>query len=157
MTEQQIRDEFEKAFQSYKTMIISKVKSFDINSAEAYIGLDKAPYREGFYSGYSLSQETIAELESRIEQSVDISVVNELNETIKAKDAEIERLLEQQAKDSYKERAGIFDDIIEKKDKSIAEARELLLNHIAIFESQGLQWCCKKDIQEAKAWLENNK
>lgn len=95
---------------------------------------------------YSLAQETIEKQKKEIEEQTKTIISNgeslmEYEAEVKAKNAEI---------------ASIFSLLVE-RDKAIAEARELLLNHIAIFESQGLQWCCKKDIQEAKAWLDSNK
>lgn len=119
MTEQELREQFEKEVQS--NHIVIKNKDFP------HIYIDEKVNMKWIYfkKGYSLAQETI-----------------------KAKDAEIKH---------QKELKIIAELLIDSKDKAIAEARELLLNHIAIFESQGLQWCCKKDIQEAKAWLENNR
>lgn len=98
MTEQELREKFENEVRSQHILIKNK----DL----PHIYIDKEVNMKWIYfkQGYSLAQETIAELESRLEQSVDISVVNELNETIKTKDAEVERL----------------------KNQEIAEARELI-------------------------------
>ena len=133
-----------------------------------------------FKKGYSLAQETIAELESRLEQSVDISVVNELNETIekqkkesetldgiikyqlnqiKFKDAEIEKLKSTFAGyENFKEN--------ERQLKAIAEARELTNVALKITEER-LFWIKDEFIMEseqveewrekAKAWLESTK
>lgn len=87
MTEQELRDEFEKWAIANFNIAPELISDFKYSFTHRLIHAETA-----FLKGYSLAQETIAELESRIEQSVDISVVNELNETIKAKDAEIERL-----------------------------------------------------------------
>lgn len=72
-------------------------------------------------------QETIAELESRLEQSVDIGVVNQLNETIKAKDAEI------------------------------LKAREIVNGFWAWFHIKSTRTAPNEFLEKAKAWLESNK
>lgn len=138
MTEQELIDEFE------KKVPVEQYDQYEYTVRWLY-----------FKQGYSLAQETIAELESRLEQSVDISVVNELNETIKAKDAEIEKLKSTFAGyENFKEN--------ERQLKAIAEAREII--EFAIKESKDQRERHQVDFddlmefeEKAKAWLESNK
>ena len=121
MTEQELREQFEGSC------------SYRLEDGYEYV-----IRFEYFKAGYSLAQETIAELESRLEQNVDMSVVTELNETIKAKDSEINKWY----REWYNEHT--------KSQKAIAEARDLV--SVLIFST------LRTDIREkAKAWLENNR
>lgn len=88
MTDQELREQFEKYLGFEEIGLDFRIKNGEYESQ-----LENWSWKS-FLKGYSLAQETIAELELRLEQSVDISVVNELNETIKAKDAEIKKLRE---------------------------------------------------------------
>lgn len=128
MTEQELRDEFEHEAWCDTQNNISKVCNCMM--------------------GYPLEiienlKETIAELESRLEQSVDISVVDELNETIKAKDAEI-KLQSEYIDKLYT----VSNEQLSIRDKTIAEARLFL---------HDLYWLNRHDREAIKTWLESKK
>lgn len=140
MTEQELRDEFESLgyIEQYR---------YDLNKNESgnYTSNDTFKLWRGFCFGHLLAQETIAELESRLEQNADMSVVTELNETIKAKDSEINKWY----REWYNEHT--------KSQKAIAEVREIVNGFWAWFHIKSTRTAPVEFLEKAKAWLENNK